>query len=321
MAWNVLLLFLWIILGACLRSANLGLKPPWGDEWCTLIFSAGRGYQTIPLDRIISLDTLLDPLQGTVAWAPDAVVTHLLRESNHPPLYFLLTHLWLQFFPLDQGYISLVAGRTLSVVLGLGVIPAIFALTWGLTRSTLQAHMAALFMAISPFGVYLAQEARHYTLSLLWILGLLGFLQVGANSLRQQRPLAWWQIGLWISINGLGIATHFFYLFAWVAGMAVLLAVPGQLAIQEKLAVQAKLWGRELSLKGDRINSRIKWEIWDRGNILQFKSLLNALASPSLHRLLFMVLGTLGHGWYLAQYLARYSRYGFDPLAGAIELG
>jgi uncharacterized membrane protein len=228
------LLLIWTILGACLRWINLGDKPPWGDEWCTLIFSLGHGYRTIPLDQIIPLQTLLQPLQFKTGWHPQQVIYQLLSESNHPPLYFLLTHGWFQLFPPEQGQVSLTAGRSLSALLGTLAIPLSFKVTQCFTqrspsqpesvpdRSLLTAHLAAALMAVSPFGVYLSQEARHYTLSVLWILLLLGFFQAAVRSLRQQTPLPWWQVTLWIILNALGIATHFFYLIALAAVAFVL---------------------------------------------------------------------------------------------------
>jgi hypothetical protein len=50
-------------------------------------------------------------------------------------------------------------------------------------------------MAVSPFGVYLSQEARHYTLPILLItLALLGLIQIQQALYSQQqlpRPIVW----------------------------------------------------------------------------------------------------------------------------------
>lgn len=218
-------LFIWILMGLGLRFFNLGNKPPWGDEWCTLIFGLGHGYRNIPLDQRISLDVLLQPLVVDRRWMPGQVVEHLLHESNHPPLYFLLTHSWLHLFSADQGWVSLVAGRSLSALMGTLAIPLVFWLVRSLTRSALSATIAAALMAVSPFGVYLAQEARHYTLSIVWILLLLSFVNNGLRTLQHRVPLPWWQVWLWIGLNGLGLATHFFYLLALGAASFVFLGI------------------------------------------------------------------------------------------------
>lgn len=84
---TICLLLLWTMLGAILRFTNLEAKPPWADEWATLVFSLGHSFQTVPLDRVISLDTLLQPLQlDTTSQTGDAI-KHLMEESTHPPFF------------------------------------------------------------------------------------------------------------------------------------------------------------------------------------------------------------------------------------------
>jgi uncharacterized membrane protein len=78
------------------------------------------------------------------------------------------------------------------------------------------AWLGAAVMAVSPFAVYLSQEARHYTLPILLItLALLGLYQLHLDLYhRQFRPLVW--LG-WIVINGLGFYVHYFFLLAFAA--------------------------------------------------------------------------------------------------------
>lgn len=101
------LLGLSILVGFALRFTNLESKPPWADEWATLVFSLGNSFRTIPLDRLIDLDTLLLPLQQHETIQPQAVINHLMQESTHPPVYFVLTHLWLHLFSDQVGLVSL----------------------------------------------------------------------------------------------------------------------------------------------------------------------------------------------------------------------
>jgi len=55
-------LLLWTLLGAGLRFANLDGKPPWADEFRTLVLSIGNSFKSVPLDRVIDIQTLLAPL-------------------------------------------------------------------------------------------------------------------------------------------------------------------------------------------------------------------------------------------------------------------
>ena len=210
---------LWTVLGVILRFWNLGDKVPWADEWSTILFSAGRGYGEIPLNALFSLETLLQPLQTPLPWQPAAVLERLQAESNHPPVFFLLSHLWFQLWlhlsPQESPLLPPVSARALSALLGSLTVPLSFAVAQQLGREHPQrsafAHFTAILIALSPFGVYLAQEARHYTLTLGWILLLLWFLGQSVRSIQTQTPLPIAQVIGWISLNGLALGTHFFY--------------------------------------------------------------------------------------------------------------
>lgn len=215
----------WIALGAGLRFTNLTAKPLWTDEFSTIVFSLGNSFRTVPLDRVISMAELLEPLQPNPQAGVGTVVHHLLSESNHPPLYFVLTHLWLQLFSPVQGLVSVWAVRSLSALFGVISIPATFGLAWWAFRSRLSAHLAAALMATSPFGVYLAQEARHYTLPILWAIASLSCLIVALRLLHQNLALPLWLCGSWILVNGLGIATHYFFMLVLAAAGLVLIVL------------------------------------------------------------------------------------------------
>jgi uncharacterized membrane protein len=77
-------------------------------------------------------------------------------------------------------------------------------------------------MALSPFGIYLAQEARHYTLPMLWILSSLSCLIVAVRALCDRTSLPLWVCLVWIGVNGLGLATHYFFALTLVAEAIVL---------------------------------------------------------------------------------------------------
>ncbi|MGQ9872473.1 glycosyltransferase family 39 protein [Leptodesmis sp.] len=219
---HLFLLLLWMAIAAILRFTNLTLKPLWTDEFSTLVFSLGNSFLTIPLDRAISLMELLQPLQPSPQSSIQSVLTHLFTQSNHPPLYFVLSHLWLKNFPTVNGWVSVGAARGLSALFGVLAVPMTFYLGWLAWRSRLAGHLAALLMALSPFGIYLAQEARHYTLAILWILGSLACLVKTTHLLRDRRSLPLWLGLVWVGVNGLGIATHYFFILTLVTEAIVL---------------------------------------------------------------------------------------------------
>lgn len=214
---HLLLLLVWIAIATTLRLTHLTTKPLWADEFSTLVFSLGNSYRTIPLDQPLSLAALLQPLQPDPAANVGSVVHHLLNESNHPPLFFVLTHLWLKLFAPENGLVSLWAARAFSVLWGVMAVPAVFSFGWLALRSRLIGHIAAAIMAVSPFGIYLAQEARHYTLAIVWILASLACLVVATQHLTTGRKLPLWLCLIWILVNALGIATHYFVMLTLVA--------------------------------------------------------------------------------------------------------
>ncbi|MBU7586224.1 MAG: glycosyltransferase [Nostoc sp. TH1S01] len=209
--FHPLLLLLWLMIGLGLRLTNLTAKPPWTDEFSTLVFSLGNSFLPVPLDQAIAPDILLQPLQPQASATVQDVWMHLSHETNHPPLYFFLAHWWMQLFPTQQGLVSLWGARSLAAIFGAASIPAIYSLGWLTFRSRLIAHIAAAIMAVSPYAIFLAQEARHYTLAILWVIASLACLIVATRHIQNRTQLPITTALAWVVINALGIATHYFF--------------------------------------------------------------------------------------------------------------
>ncbi|MEL6903100.1 MAG: hypothetical protein AAFP07_19365, partial [Cyanobacteria bacterium J06606_4] len=86
----------WTAIALAIRLSLLGIKAPWMDEVATTLFSLGNSSRLIPLNEVISLETVLRPLQYTPGATIRDVVQHLLAEDNHPPTYFVLAHCWMR---------------------------------------------------------------------------------------------------------------------------------------------------------------------------------------------------------------------------------
>jgi uncharacterized membrane protein len=216
-------LLIWLIIGISLRLTNLTAKPPWTDEFSTLVFSLGNSFLGVPLDQAIAPDILLQPLQPQ----PDAnlhdVWKNLSHETNHPPIYFALTHLWMRLFPTQQGLVSLWGARSLAAIFGAVSIPVIYIFSWIAFRSRLVAHLAAAMMAVSPYAIFLAQEARHYTLAILWVIASLTCFAIATRHLHNHTKIPIFLVFSWVIINALGIATHYFFVLTLVTEGLVLL--------------------------------------------------------------------------------------------------
>jgi uncharacterized membrane protein len=221
---QLLLLLLWTAIAFILRFANLNSKPLWTDEFSTLVFSLGNSFRGVPIDRAIDLSTLLQPLQLSSGAGIADVLNHLLLESNHPPVYFMLAHWWMRLFgPTEDSLVWI--GRALPALLGVISVPAIYFLGKFAFSSRLVGQCAAAMMAVSPYGIYLAQEARHYTLGILLVIASLFCLALAAKKLQQRAPLPIWAVLLWVVVNCLGIAVHYFFALTLCAEAIALIAV------------------------------------------------------------------------------------------------
>ncbi|MEB3181141.1 MAG: glycosyltransferase family 39 protein [Nostocaceae cyanobacterium] len=239
-----LLLLLWMIIGTWLRFTNLASLPPWTDECATITFSLGNSFHIVPLNQVISGDVLLQPLQPNPSKEMSDVVQRLFSESTHPPVYFVLAHLWMKIFPTVGGSASIWAARSLSALLGIISIPAMFALGCLAFRSRLVGQMAAAIMAMSPYTVFLGREARHYTLVILLLIGSLCCFITAIRDINRRQPLPVWICLTWVVVNSLGIATHYFFVLGLVAQGLVLLGQALRHIQQDKFALVQGYWWR-----------------------------------------------------------------------------
>jgi uncharacterized membrane protein len=211
------LLGLWMVIGGILRFTNLTAKPPWTDEFATMVFSLGNDFRSVPLNQVISLDTLLQPLRVNGDAGIGDVVSLLLQEDNHPPLYFVLVHLWVKLFPNLGEYVDVWVMRSLPAFLGVLSIPGVYFLGKIAFRSRLVGQISAALMAVSAYGIFLAQEARHYTLAILFVIASLICLIIALQHLYQQTILPLWLVFVWVLINSFGLSVHYFFCLTLVS--------------------------------------------------------------------------------------------------------
>lgn len=172
------LLVLLLGLGLLFRLAYLDQKVFWVDEVATVIRAAGYTkadiiYQLTDGAAHTPAD-LLAYQQLTSDRTFSDTIHALIQSPEHAPLYFLLTRLWMHWFGSAPS-----AVRSLSVVCSLLVLPAVFWLCqelFGTELAGLKSRsaariggMAVALIAVSPFFVAYAQEARPYSLWLLTI--------------------------------------------------------------------------------------------------------------------------------------------------------
>jgi uncharacterized membrane protein len=168
--WLRVLIVVVLVLGIFFRFANLGQKIYWVDESYTslrisgyteseLIQQVGDGQARKikylqKYQRLNSEKTVVDTVKGLA-----------LEEPQLAPLYFVATRFWVQLFG-D----SVAVTRSMSAVFSLLALPCMYWLCLELFESSLTAWLAVSLLAVSPFQIVYAQEARPYSLFVLIIL-------------------------------------------------------------------------------------------------------------------------------------------------------
>lgn len=209
-----------ITLGAILRFWHLDLKPLWLDEILTALLSLGNRYEDVPLEVVFPASSLQHFFTLKANLSCPEIAHAVATKSTHPPLFFCIMHQWLNWVePISQSLSWKM--RSLPAILGVIAI----ALTYLLNRLVFSASaglMGAAVMAVSPFAVYLSQEARHYTLPmLLIILALLGLIQIqkAIDSQNSPHPIVWL---FWGITNSIGCYVHYFFFLAFIAQILTL---------------------------------------------------------------------------------------------------
>jgi len=132
-------------------------------------------------------------------------IAQFTSTDVHPPLFYWLLKVWGMLFGSTE-----LALRSMSIVLGAGVIVAAFMLTRRLF-GRLAADVALLFLILSPMLIRYSDEARMYTLASLIVVGAT-YVLLKATETNQRR---------WFVIYGilvaLGMWTHYFTALIWIA--------------------------------------------------------------------------------------------------------
>lgn len=194
------LLITLLVLGLFFRFINLDRKVYWFDETYTSLRISGytdrEVAQKVFNGQIIGIEDLQN-YQGVNSEKNffDALRS-ISSSSEHPPLYYSLTRLWVQVFGN-----SVAVTRSLSAVISLLVFPCLYWLCLELFESPVVAWIAIALMAVSPFHVLYAQEARQYS---LWTTVILLSGAALLRGMRIQTTLNW---GIYAVTVALGLYT------------------------------------------------------------------------------------------------------------------
>ncbi len=181
-AWLVLALI--VLAAGALRLYRIDGQSFWNDE----------GNSARLAER--SVDLILEGARGDI----------------HPPGYYLALHYWRGL--LGQSEAAL---RGLSALSGVALIIFTFLMGRRLFEDAATGLVAAALVAVNPFEVYYAQEARMYAMLALWAM------------LATWAMLAWWQAGArnprgssrflvaYVLTAAAGLYTHYAFPFVMLA--------------------------------------------------------------------------------------------------------
>lgn len=225
--WQFLIIIV-LIFGIFFRFVNLDRKVYWNDETITSLRLSGYTEQEVVEQvfdgRIITVQEL-NQYQGfnSKKRIIDTVQGLAKYEAQIPPLYFVLARTWTEWFG-DSVAIT----RSLSSVISLLIFPGIYWLCLELFPSRLTAWIAVMLVAVSPFHVLYAQEARMYS---LWTVQIVFSGAALLRAMRLNTKFAW---GIYSITLTWGFYTHFLsVLVAFSQGIYVV--------IREKLTFNKKL--------------------------------------------------------------------------------
>ncbi|MFB2896869.1 glycosyltransferase family 39 protein [Aerosakkonemataceae cyanobacterium BLCC-F50] len=222
-----------LIAGTSLRFWNLELKSLWLDEVITALFSLGKTYENIPLDVLLPLTSFREIFTLNPGTNCPAIAQNIIKYSTHPPVFFCLMHAWVETglnSPVKHSLVWVL--RSLPALFGVGAIVSIYYLN-RIAFSKTAGLFGAAVMAVSPFAVYLSQEARHYTLPLFLItLSLITLIQIQQDIFKQQRRLLIWLS--WAIINSIGLYVHYFFILVIIAEIATLIVLVFQTKAKAK---------------------------------------------------------------------------------------
>jgi uncharacterized membrane protein len=203
-------------LGICLRFDNLPQKVYWYDEAFTSLRAAGytevEVVQHFAEPSVITAADLQqfqqpNPQRGL----PDTLHSLAVEDTHHPPLYYSLAHFWMR----SVGS-SVTVMRALSAILSLLVFPCLYWLCWELFGAkegwgAATGWMAIGIVAVSPFHLLYAQEARQYS---LWAATTVLMTAALLRAIRRNTVLSW---GVYALSTIAGLYTFLFTALVMIA--------------------------------------------------------------------------------------------------------
>lgn len=193
-SWNLSAVWVWILLAVLLglglffRVSNLDQKVYWQDETVTSLRVSGYTRMELIQNTFRGQTVSVEDLQTYQRFKPNSTLADAIHsladeDSQHPPLYYILTRWAMAGFGS-----SIVVTRGVAAVLSLLAIPCIYWLCLELFQSPLVGGVAAVLLSVAPVHIIYAQEAREYS---LWTVTILLCSVALLRAMRRKTLLDW----------------------------------------------------------------------------------------------------------------------------------
>lgn len=177
-----------LAIGIFFRFANIDRKIYWHDEAFTSLRISGYTIAEMVRDVIDKREVDIKYLQKYQNLKPesrliDTLNSLAIEDPQHPPFYYVIARLWLQWLGNSVGAI-----RSLTACISLLLFPCVYWLCLELFASHLVGWVAVGLFAVSPVHVLFAQEAREYC---LWTVTILLSSAALLRGLRLNNLISW----------------------------------------------------------------------------------------------------------------------------------
>ncbi len=214
-----LLIIVGLVAGISLRFVNLEGKVYQHDETFTSLrlsgYTEADAVKNLSKAGVVSLSDVAQYQQSNPKTGVVETVKGLAaEESQLTPLYFILAKFWTGWFG-D----SIAAIRTLSAIGSLLALPCMYWLCWELFESASAGWIGMMILAISPFQILYAQEARSYS---LWAATILLSSAALVRTMRVQTRASWL---IYAVTSALNLYVYLFSVFVALAHVLYVLVI------------------------------------------------------------------------------------------------
>lgn len=217
--WLRFLIIVLLVLGIFFRFVNLDRKIYWMDETYTSLRVSGYTEAEVAQQFLKGQVLGIQDLHKYQRTNPEKSVVDTIKglateEPQLAPLYFVMVRFWVQLFGN-----SVTVTRSLSAFLSLLAFPCIYWLCLELFESPLVGWLACAAIAVSPFQLVYAQEARQYS---LWTVAI---LLSSASLLRAMRVNNWRSWAIYAATLTLGLYSHLLFILVAIAHAIYVLVI------------------------------------------------------------------------------------------------